>query len=420
MSNYYSNWVDADRMSDCYDASEFRNEFLACCGISTWSMYISSLYWALVTMSTIGYGDILPTTTAERFFVVCAMLIGTSVFAYVVGSVCTIIASMDKKSSEHHELMDTLNAMARELHIREDLQMRCRDFFRYRHSSTNLDDWRIMLELMSPDLRGEVAMMQCGPWINNVPFFRGAPDNFIVDVALKLRSETFPQGETIVKAGALSTKLFIVERGVVGGKGRVFTSGKTFGEEVLNGGTPTAFTARAMTYCDVFSLKGSIIEDIGNNYPVMKRRLHVAGCRGMLKDALVAFEHAWGQIARGHAHSPDVPEELPANASLADLAVKNRTDAIFAFALSLSKGGTGRPSIPEDSEGVFRAKSMRNASFRVREQPPEEEENGDMNRGGTKAGEMEKSVANQVLGAMAQMQFALEERISQLELRIHP
>ena len=63
---------------------------------------------------------------------------------------------------------------------------------------------------------------------------------------------------------------------------------------------------------------------------------------------------------------------------------------------------------------------MRNASFRVREQPPEEEENGDMNRGGTKAGEMEKSVANQVLGAMAQMQFALEERISQLELRIHP
>ena len=46
-----------------------------------------------------------------------------------------------------------------------------------------------------------------------------------------------------------------------------------------------------MTYCDVFSLKGSIIENIGNNYPVMKRRLHVAGCRGMLKDALVAFEH---------------------------------------------------------------------------------------------------------------------------------
>ena len=68
-------------------------------------------------MSTIGYGDILPTTTGERFFVILAMLIGTSVFAYVVGSVCTIVASMDKKSSEHHKLMDTLNAMARELSL---------------------------------------------------------------------------------------------------------------------------------------------------------------------------------------------------------------------------------------------------------------------------------------------------------------
>ena len=63
-----------------------------------------------------------------RFFVILAMLIGTSVFAYVVGSACTIVASMDKKSSEHHELMDTLNAMARELSLGEDLQRRCRDY----------------------------------------------------------------------------------------------------------------------------------------------------------------------------------------------------------------------------------------------------------------------------------------------------
>jgi hypothetical protein len=35
-----------------------------------------------------------------------------------------------------------------------------------------------------------------------------------------------------VQAGEISTKMYIVEKGVVGGKGRVFTSGKVFGEEV--------------------------------------------------------------------------------------------------------------------------------------------------------------------------------------------
>ena len=51
------------------------------------------------------------------------MLIGTSVFAYVVGSVCTIVASMDKKNSDHMELMDTLNAMTRELNLETELKV---------------------------------------------------------------------------------------------------------------------------------------------------------------------------------------------------------------------------------------------------------------------------------------------------------
>ena len=423
VKGYYSNWVDPDAFDECYALSETREEFLACAGVGTYSMYISALYWALVTMSTIGYGDILPTTTGERFFVILAMLIGTSVFAYVVGSVCTIVASMDKKSSEHHELMDTLNAMARELSLGEDLQRRCRDYFRYRHSSTNMDDWRVMLEIMSPRLRGEVAMMQCGPWINNVPFFRGAPETFIVDVALKLKSETFPQGEEIVRAGAISTRLYIVERGVVGGKGRVFTSGKTFGEEVLNGGAPTAFTARAMTYCDVFSLPGTVIERIASAFPVMQRRLRTAGCRGMMKDALIALDHAWGQVARGHATSPDVPEALGEDASLADEAVKRRTDKVFAFALSLAarEGGGGgggpvvggKPSLPSDSGARFKKRPNAEESFRVRRPRGAEDP-------GAKAAEEGMSADSaKILRALREMESNLEERIVALEQRPH-
>ena len=358
VTRYYSNFVDADLFATCYAETELNNELHACMNLSPWNMYIAALYWALVTMSTIGYGDVTPTRTEERFFVILAMLIGTSVFAYVVGSVCGIVASMDKKSNEHHERMDTLNAMSREMQVGDELQMRLRDYFRYRHTSTNIEEWFELLELMSPSLRGEVALKQCGSWINNVPFFSGAPDGFIVDIALKLKTETFPQGEEIVHAGQISTKMYIVERGVVGGKGRVFTSGKVFGEEVLGGGSQAAFTARAMTYCDVFGLLGTDLDDTAASYPAMQKRLRVAGCRGMIKDSLLAFAQAWGHIEKGIKVNPNggvEDAERDPHVSVAQLAVIRRKDDIFRFALSVARDGSAKPTLPSDPAGAFKA-----------------------------------------------------------------
>lgn len=44
--------------------------------------YNASLYFAVTTMITVGYGDIAPVTTYEIFFVTIAMFVSCGVFAY--------------------------------------------------------------------------------------------------------------------------------------------------------------------------------------------------------------------------------------------------------------------------------------------------------------------------------------------------
>ena len=46
------------------------------------SQYIVALYWAVMTLTTIGYGDVLPQTTAERTVSIFCMMMGGGVYAY--------------------------------------------------------------------------------------------------------------------------------------------------------------------------------------------------------------------------------------------------------------------------------------------------------------------------------------------------
>ena len=48
-----------------------------------WQQFLVAIYWATMTITTIGYGDVASTTPAERVAATTCMLLGASVYAYV-------------------------------------------------------------------------------------------------------------------------------------------------------------------------------------------------------------------------------------------------------------------------------------------------------------------------------------------------
>merc|ERR1711988_840649 len=87
-------------------------------------IYVAVLYWALTTMSTIGYGDIVPVSTTERGITSVAMVIGSCTFAYGLTNVCFLIYNYDRYQVTYEAAMDEYSEFFTRHHISYQLRQR--------------------------------------------------------------------------------------------------------------------------------------------------------------------------------------------------------------------------------------------------------------------------------------------------------
>ena len=73
-------------------------------GQNGFSSIPDSVYWAIVTITTVGYGDISPATSAGKFVASIIMLMGYGIIAVPTGIVTTEMAMAARKKKEKNEV----------------------------------------------------------------------------------------------------------------------------------------------------------------------------------------------------------------------------------------------------------------------------------------------------------------------------
>ena len=77
-------------------------------------MYVC--YFALTTLSTIGYGDLCPVSLREIYLGIILMLVGIVFFSQIMNSFIEIITNSEKNKSANEEQGSDLNKWMNLLH----------------------------------------------------------------------------------------------------------------------------------------------------------------------------------------------------------------------------------------------------------------------------------------------------------------
>ncbi|MEZ5124980.1 MAG: potassium channel family protein [Thermoleophilia bacterium] len=85
-----------------------------------------ALWWAMATMTTVGYGDVVPQSTEGRIAGVVLMLVGITVFGWLTAALASLFVERDEAAvdEELHRKLDEVSARLARMEERLDAQRR--------------------------------------------------------------------------------------------------------------------------------------------------------------------------------------------------------------------------------------------------------------------------------------------------------
>ena len=71
--------------------------------------YIYGYYFSTITMSSVGYGDIVPVNTFEVFLSIIFTFISCGVFAFTINKSGSILEGLSRRGKQKEELITSVN-----------------------------------------------------------------------------------------------------------------------------------------------------------------------------------------------------------------------------------------------------------------------------------------------------------------------
>ncbi|KAK2998532.1 hypothetical protein RJ639_024571 [Escallonia herrerae] len=258
-------WIGSLKMGD-YTYSNFRE-------IEIGKRYTTSLYFAIVTMATVGYGDIHAVNLREMIFIMVFVSFDMVLGAYLIGNITALIVKGSKTERYRDKMTDLMKYMNRNK-LGRDVRNQIKGHLRLQYESSCTD--AAVLQDIPISIRAKISQTLYRSYIQDVSVFKGCSSEFINQIVIRVHEEFFLPGEVIMEQGNVVDQLYFVCHGVLEEVGicedgseetvSLLKTSSLFGEVSILCNIPQPYTVRVCELCRLLRLDKQSFSNILDIY----------------------------------------------------------------------------------------------------------------------------------------------------------
>jgi voltage-gated potassium channel len=253
--------------------------------------YIRSLYWAITTVATIGYGDYHPSHehNSQLIFTMVVQIFGVGMYGYIIGNVSGLIANLDVARATYLKKIEEVSAYLNNKKIPNDMQEKILSYYYYLwDKKKNVSDENPLSDLPT-SLNLEIMLYLNRDMLMKVDLFKNSPDIFVREAIQMLKPLIYMPEDFIIRQGEYGDCMYFLSSGDVevivnGQQVAKLGPGSTFGETALLEGEKRNASIHTLSYCEMFRLAKSDFDSLRTRFPEFNEEMEqISRRRGIVK-----------------------------------------------------------------------------------------------------------------------------------------
>ena len=180
-------------------------------------IYIGAIYYLIMTVTTVGYGDIIGRSINEIIFQIIMLIAGTCFYSWLLSSISNYVKKINEKNSKFEEKIQILEEIKiNNPHMTEKLYNKILRLINYRKYHEEETEKNIILESLPNALKNSLIIEMYKTYINGFLFFKGIENReFIVKIISKLTPIIGIKGDILIQEGEKIEEIIFIKNGVL-------------------------------------------------------------------------------------------------------------------------------------------------------------------------------------------------------------